>query len=75
MTNSPEPSLDRPRYHGLDALRAWAMFLGIVLHAALPYMTSSDRANWGIVDPSQDATLTTFVLWVHAYRMELFFMI
>ena len=51
------------------------MFLGIVLHAALPYMTSSDRANWGIVDPSQDATLTTFVLWVHAYRMELFFMI
>ena len=75
MTNSPEPSLDRPRYHGLDALRAWAMFLGIVLHAALPYMTSSDRANWGVVDPSQDATLTTFVLWVHTYRMELFFMI
>ena len=26
------------RYHGLDALRGIAMLLGIVLHAALPYM-------------------------------------
>ena len=26
------------RYHGLDALRGMAMLLGIVLHAALPYM-------------------------------------
>ena len=25
------------RYHGLDALRALAMAMGIVLHAALPY--------------------------------------
>ncbi|MFP6769047.1 MAG: acyltransferase family protein [Planctomycetaceae bacterium] len=70
-----EPVRQRPRYHGLDALRAWAMFLGIVLHAGLAYMTSSDRVFWGIVDPSQDETLTTFVLWVHSFRMELFFMI
>ena len=26
------------RYHGLDALRGFAMLLGIVLHGALPYM-------------------------------------
>ena len=25
------------RYHGLDGLRAFAMLLGIVLHATLPY--------------------------------------
>ncbi|MED5449011.1 MAG: acyltransferase family protein [Planctomycetota bacterium] len=71
----PGSGLERPRYHGLDALRAWAMFLGIVLHAGLPYMTSSDRIFWGIVDPSRDPTLTTFVLWVHSFRMELFYMI
>ena len=26
------------RFHGLDALRGFAMLLGIILHAALPYM-------------------------------------
>ncbi len=51
------------------------MFLGIVLHAGLPYMTSTDRIFWGIVDPSRDPALTTFVLWVHSFRMELFYMI
>ncbi len=66
---------DRPRYHALDALRAWAMFLGIVLHAALPYVTNMDRTNWGFVDPSQDATLDSVTQWIHAYRMELFYMI
>ena len=51
------------------------MFLGIVLHAGLPYMTSTDRIFWGVVDPSRDPALTTFVLWVHSFRMELFYMI
>ncbi|SVE35681.1 uncharacterized protein METZ01_LOCUS488535, partial [marine metagenome] len=34
------------RYHGLDALRGIAMLLGIVLHAALPYIPELPRELW-----------------------------
>ena len=34
------------RYHGLDALRGIAMMLGIVLHAALPYVGKDYGTFW-----------------------------
>ena len=34
------------RYHGLDALRGIAMLLGIVLHAALPFMVGMPISIW-----------------------------
>ena len=35
MISSTKPTTTR--YHGLDALRAFAMIMGVVLHAALLY--------------------------------------
>ena len=34
--------MEEKRFHGLDALRGIAMLLGIVLHAALPYIPDID---------------------------------
>ena len=50
---SAAPRLD-PRRHDLDALRAAAMLLGIVYHAALAYAAGS---WWMIQDPSQNLAL------------------
>ena len=34
------------RFHGLDAVRGIAMFLGIVLHASLPYIEGLPKGLW-----------------------------
>lgn len=59
------------RYHGLDALRAWAMSLGIVLHAAWIMVPGEAGA------PATDASAHSFFDWlclaIHTFRMQLFF--
>jgi hypothetical protein len=56
------------RRHDLDALRAFAMLLGIVFHASLPYVTT----GWMVSDWKQTEVLGLFVTWVHGFRMPLF---
>jgi hypothetical protein len=61
------------RFHGLDALRAWAMSLGIVLHAAW-IMTPGEAGA-----PSTDASASPFCGYIadaiHMFRMQLFFLL
>jgi len=66
------PSASR-RWHDLDALRAFAMLLGIGLHAALSFYPSA----WPVQDvkASYDGFLDETVLAVHGFRMPLFFML
>jgi surface polysaccharide O-acyltransferase-like enzyme len=63
------------RLHHLDALRAFAMFLGIVLHAALAYT----GGPWIVRDAEPGAPGSgAFVLLygaIHGFRMELFFLL
>ncbi|MEM7337077.1 MAG: acyltransferase family protein [Actinomycetota bacterium] len=57
------------RVHHLDALRAAAMLLGIVLHAAiefLPYYRAGDAGN---------TVLEGLFLVIHGFRMPLFFLL
>ena len=65
------PRLD-PRRHDLDALRAAAMLLGIVYHAALAYAAGT---LWMIQDPSQSSLVYLFQAGVHGFRMPLFFVV
>lgn len=58
------------RHHDLDALRATAMLLGIVLHACTPFMPF-----YGTDNAVASTTLRTFIRIVHAFRMPLFFLI
>jgi glucan biosynthesis protein C len=61
------------RYHGLDALRGMAMLLGIVLHAALPYMPNVE-AYWP-TDESSSHVISTIFQFIHIWRMPLFFIL
>jgi len=61
------------RVHSLDAVRALAMFLGIFLHASLPY--SLPGFPWPIFDQSRSVGITIVVFVIHAFRMPAFFLV
>jgi peptidoglycan/LPS O-acetylase OafA/YrhL len=65
----PEPA--DPRRHDLDALRAFAMLLGIVLHAALSFMD----IPWPVRDESRAPEFAFVVSAIHGFRMPLFFLL
>jgi hypothetical protein len=57
------------RRSDLDALRAVAMLLGIVLHGALSFFPS----YWVVTDSRQDSAFGIVVSAIHGFRMPLFF--
>jgi len=59
------------RLHALDNLRAVAMLLGIVLHAALSFMTLP--IPWITRDVSRSFGFDLMVGLIHGFRMQLFF--
>jgi peptidoglycan/LPS O-acetylase OafA/YrhL len=59
------------RLHGLDAVRAFALLLGIALHAAQPFIAG---LPWITSEPPSD-TLAGVWYTVHMFRMPLFFLI
>ena len=64
-----------PRYHSLDRLRASMMFLGLVFHASITYLTDlPEDVPW----PYQDERTNPFFDWlidfIHVFRMPVFFM-
>ena len=67
------PTARGQRWHDLDALRGFAMLLGIALHAALSFYPTI----WPVTDvtASADSHFDDFVLAVHGFRMPLFFML
>lgn len=68
MTDQKAPSVRR---HDLDALRSFAMLLGIALHAALAYV----GAGWVVSDERSSAGLGVLVPAIHGFRMPLFFLL
>ena len=64
------PAAD-PRRHDLDALRAVAMLLGILLHASLAYI----GVPWPVQDASRAPLLGLLFLAIHGFRMPLFFLV
>jgi len=61
------------RFHGLDALRSFAMLLGIVLHAALPYM-NMDVSIWPS-DKDDSKLIVIIFQFIHLWRMPVFFIL
>jgi surface polysaccharide O-acyltransferase-like enzyme len=55
----------------LDALRGFAMLLGIALHASLSFFAFP----WPVHDTHRSDLLALFMLVVHGFRMPLFFLI
>ena len=58
------------RFHALDAVRGFALLMGIVLHATMSFFLPIPAH-----DVSQSATLALLFFVIHTFRMTLFFII
>ena len=68
-----QPDLQPPqRLHALDAVRAIALLLGIVLHASLSFLPGG---FFVIEDSSPSAALRVIFFAIHTFRMTAFFLI
>lgn len=67
----PIPAPTDPRRHDLDALRAFAMLLGIALHGSMSFFT----IPWLVQDTRQNELFGLFFVAVHGFRMPLFFLV
>lgn len=59
------------RHHAMDALRAFALLLGVFFHAAESFCP--ERWSWAIVDVRAHWIASFFQHTVHSFRMPLFF--
>lgn len=69
---NPSPRTDS-RFHSLDALRAFALLLGVVWHAAVAFLPF--EFGWPIQDASRSWALAVFCFVSHSFRLGLFFLI
>ena len=60
------------RRHDLDALRAAAMLLGLVLHASLAYVNIK---FWPVLDVYSHPIFDGLLHFIHGFRMPLFFVL
>lgn len=63
------------RLHALDALRAFAMMLGVWLHAAMPYTEGLPPFFWATMEERKSSLISISVMLIHSWRMEVFFLL
>ncbi|MCI3131075.1 acyltransferase family protein [Phenylobacterium aquaticum] len=61
------------RLHGLDAVRGYALLLGIVYHATMAYLPG--QGLWPVSDPHRSLFLSGLFFVSHMFRMSTFFLI
>jgi glucans biosynthesis protein C len=61
------------RLHALDAVRGFALLLGIILHAAGSFIPTTTRF-WIIQDTHPSMTLALLFFAIHVFRMTTFFL-
>ncbi len=61
------------RLHGLDAVRGYALLLGIVYHATMSYLPGPQI--WPVVDTHRSVLLSGLFYVSHIFRMSTFFLI
>ncbi len=72
--NALAAEMQQKRYHDYDALRAFAMLLGIVLHGVMSFV-ELPPGMWPAQDIRQNTSVYGFVLHaLHGFRLPLFFM-
>lgn len=63
------------RLHALDAVRAFALILGVVFHAGFSFIPGMIPGLWAIADSSPSTTLSVLLFTSHIFRMSLFFFV
>jgi peptidoglycan/LPS O-acetylase OafA/YrhL len=74
MTKADHAGPAPERLHALDAVRGFALLLGIVLHATLSFVPAPTRF-WIIQDNHPSMTLAVLFFAIHVFRMTTFFVI
>jgi ABC-type multidrug transport system ATPase subunit/peptidoglycan/LPS O-acetylase OafA/YrhL len=62
------------RFHSLDAVRAFALLLGVALHGSMSFVPGLFPGIWSTVD-TPSVALGQFFFVTHVFRMALFFVI
>lgn len=63
------------RLHALDAVRAFALLLGVVFHAGFSFLPGLIPGIWAMTDNSPSTTLGALLFTSHIFRMSLFFVV
>ncbi|WP_165825192.1 acyltransferase family protein [Rhodopseudomonas palustris] len=74
MTASAQQSATAERLHALDAVRGFALLLGIFYHAALSFLPFAPQF-WMVADNHPSTVLSVFMFASHSFRMTTFFLI
>jgi peptidoglycan/LPS O-acetylase OafA/YrhL len=74
MTKTDHAGPAPERLHALDAVRGFALLLGVVLHAALSFVPAPTRF-WLIEDNHPSMTLAVLFFAIHVFRMTTFFLL
>jgi len=72
---APPPPVLTERHHGIDALRAAMMLLGVVLHLSINYIEGPEDPIWPFRDASRTPLAGVLVLAIHTFRMPAFFVL
>mgnify|MGYP000037546959 CR=1 FL=1 len=67
------PLQQNTRLDYLDAVRSFALILGVIFHASLSFMPIF--IGWAVMDISTSNVVAVFALISHSFRLELFFLI
>lgn len=62
------------RLHALDAVRGFALLLGIVFHATISFVPAPAKI-WIVTDNHPSTTLAVLFFTIHVFRMTTFFLI
>jgi len=57
----------------LDAVRSFALILGVIFHSSLSFIPVF--IGWAVMDISTSGIVSIFMMIIHSFRMELFFLI
>lgn len=71
----PARFVNDDRLHALDAVRAFALVLGVVFHAGFSFLPGLPPGLWAMVDTSPSVPLSVLIFASHTFRMTLFFFI
>src|SRR5215469_5806440 len=70
------PDTSQERFHALDAVRGFALLLGIVFHATLSFIaTPNNIPIWIVMDNSRSVWMGVLFHVLHIFRMTTFFLV
>jgi hypothetical protein len=71
--SNSQPSLDSTRFHALDAVRTFALLIGIVHHGMESFVTYA-KWDWVTQDSQSSVVLDVLFYVSHVFRMQAFFL-